>query len=371
MTYSCDVQPRTLPIIPGRCLIINQGTDDIILGNDARVLKAYGAHIPPNQSLSYDLSEQRWIASATGAQQYDILPGAEGLVPNAQDIAAEILASALATNIALAIAGSTLASTIAVQVLTTGVRQIDVPVNIASGAAVAVGVTGLNLGFFDTTAYQSIEFAVRYDAVAAFPAAGDWMRYQFLWYDDTATNLLWVDTFEHISTSEPSGNFAGKFTFCNAPVKGARLQIVSAIGSAASTVTYNLWGTNRAVPRFTLRQDFAAFGSTDNILAAGQSIPGAGPGTTATVFIPIFTGSALIRFAAVGTAAQTVRVQLFMGSPGQAFWDDTYTIGPALPASQEIKFVTVMPRRGFRMVVTNNGAGAANGVRYTFVSQEP
>lgn len=355
MSFSVGTQPEQLPIIEEPTLIINQGTVNLLLGNSRGVLSSYGATLAPGNSFVYDLSTQRYIRSASGLCAYDLLSGASAAIPGADAIASSLNASGLAL-------------AIATQILATGVRQIDVPVLLASGNAQSVQPTGLQLGGvngFDVTAYQSIEFTTRYDTVAAFPAAGDWFVYQLLWFDASGTQLLWVDTVEHISTAEPSGTFTGKSTFVTAPVRGARLFIFSGAGSVGSTCTYGLWASNRPVNRFTIKQDTTQFTCTDQIISAGQIIPGAT--TTTQTFIPVFSGEAYMRIVSVGTIGQTVRVQILMGSPAQSVYDVTHTIN----TTPEDRLIIKMPRRGWRMSVQNIGAGAANGIRYAIVGEEP
>lgn len=226
MSYTCDTQPRTLPLIEEPCLIINQGTADIILGDDSRMIKAYGTHIVPGANLIYDLSSIRYICSVTGAQNYDILPGGGSSIPGAANIANAILASGLAADIATDVVNSGLSLQIAQQVLATGTKVIDVPQVIAFGPIDGNGFPFTGSAIFDVTDAQSLTIAFNWQNVNASNLSS-FGAINVIWFDTAAgTNQIGLDTYEIAGDlNAPGTALITETGYIRTPCLGAAVQV--------------------------------------------------------------------------------------------------------------------------------------------------
>lgn len=337
--FSCTTQPERLPVIddPTGCLILNRGTADILLGDSSSEIKAYGTRLSPGQNVVYDLSKERWIASTSGSQSYDILPGASSGV--------------FGSNSAILLK-SNLVGTVA-------------PVN--SGTS-------------DVSGYNSLLIALKYDGQLTGPPLTDFMQFQFLWYDsDGFTNPLtgliadpiWVDTFE-INSEVPGSQFVGKWTFVNTPIRGSFLQILSNTGTggaATPTVKFKIYGSQRNTTKFVLWQDMPSFQGTDLTL-------GALGGTLAQPAFPCGVGSGPFIFTGAaawgaGAAANSVcRLRFSFGSTGlgPADLNLTNVAGGAITVSQA--FSALLARRPLTVQTIFIGTAPTNW-NWSIVRDEP
>src|SRR5712691_4962896 len=198
MSYSVgSTAYERLPVIEEMCLIVNNGTADIILGNTPSELKPYGTHIQPNNNLLYDLSKQRYIIAVSGSQLYDILPGGQSSVPGSAAIVSGIISSSLATDIATKVVASSLSQDVATNVLNTGTRVIDQPTTTTWGPL----DDGGNTSIFDMSNAQSyfLPWAWTNTSAANLSAFG---QLTLAWYDTVAGGQqTFADQFEIASTN--------------------------------------------------------------------------------------------------------------------------------------------------------------------------
>lgn len=226
MSFSVTTHPERLPVIPEPTLVINRGTDDILLGDNSSSIVAYGAHIPPNGNLIYDLSRQRWIAAKSGTQTYDLLPGGASAIPGSLAIANDILNSGLAASIASLtttdLLASGLSAQIATQVLNTGTRVIDVPVTSSWGFLDHAGTTGI----FDVTDAQSFVIPWFWTNINAANAS-NFGELTLTWYDTAGgANIVGKDVYEIAGDlNSPGTTFTTETGYIRGPCMGGGLQM--------------------------------------------------------------------------------------------------------------------------------------------------
>lgn len=124
----------------------------------------------------------------------------------------------------------------------------------------------------DTSAFEALVFSFIYTGNPVFPAAGDYMRCQVLWYSSnfvfSAANLLWVDTFEVPSDQTPGFQGPNK-SFVHLPVRGkvCVLQLNNpASGGANPSMNITVLGSTKPLAKSIFTSDQQFFGVTDNIL---------------------------------------------------------------------------------------------------------
>ncbi len=226
------------------------------------MLQAYGAQLAPGNSTVYDLSKQRWIASAFGSQIYDILPGATASIPGASTISDQLLASGLSQQIASAI-------------LLTGVKSLDVPVATNWGPLDGNSPGGSS-AIFDLTNYQSIIVSWSFSVLSAANLS-PFGQLTLTWYNDLAgTTIVGTDVFEMAGNLTTPGTILTttkgyirmpvrgtglKFTFLGtgvAPGAAGRINASGTLISSLRPIATTQWYTDASADRVLLNIDKAA-----------------------------------------------------------------------------------------------------------------
>lgn len=194
-----------------------------------------------------------------------------------------------------------------------GFRNLDTgaPELAVSEVYTGIGAVGLALGPFDTRNLGSILVAALYHPDIATPADGDYLRFQFMWYDSLGANLLGVDTFE-VQSDKHIAALNGKYTFIRSPIRGSVLTVVSNTGTANSVLTFKLWQSRDRAAKFVMWQDTTDFTVTDGWLARRAQNPVTG-GASTTFFLPAYCGNGILRFAATGGIGQECQFQVRAG----------------------------------------------------------
>jgi hypothetical protein len=338
MSYSCTTRPERLPIIPEPTLILNKGTDDILLGNDAGSVRTYGAHIPPNGNLIYDLSKQRWITANTGTQTYDLLPGGASAIPGSLAIANDIVASGLAaaiasqtttqivaSNLAANIASQTtadiiassLSNQIATQVLNTGTRVIDVPVTFGWGPLDHNQTTSI----FDLTDAQSFTIPWNWQTLSAANLS-QFGQITLTWFDTAAgVNTVGTDVYEiGGDLNNPATIATWETGYISGPCRGGGLRI-GFNGTVAPGGTGRIRAQGTLVKSYRLAPiaRWMTDASSDRVLINVRQLGVAAGGTSQFVLAAPYDGLVEIHCWIAATAATTSHVRMGWGS--DTFYD--------------------------------------------------
>lgn len=199
MSFPVATAALQLPTYGEPTILVNDGTDVVYVGVRRDTLTADGFPLQPLAQLTLDGTSVYYAQAASGVQALDMLPGGLGFAPSPGQIAAQLVASTLASIIATDIANSALAANTATAGHNTGSRLVDdsdlvtvlalnpQPAGQMYGVNSAqTALTANTYGFIDTRGYHSLTVSVKSNAQTSFTII----------YLDSSNNFLFSRTYE-------------------------------------------------------------------------------------------------------------------------------------------------------------------------------
>lgn len=214
--------------------------------------------------------------------------------------------------------------------------------------------------------FNSVVLSMIYTGNPVFPAAGDFMRVQFLW-KDTSGLFLFADECELNSTYNP--DFPNKRQFVHLPVRGQWLSIAvgSGSGGVAGTLNVSIFGSAATVSRAVFGSDQNFFNCSDNIvLAKGLGTLGAGA-ISQTWFGGLCSGPVTITAEAVMGASIQMLFRFRYGT-SQIGPPDLVLAGAGAQSAMQTVYV---PRRPITAFINNVAGGASGACSFNIVRDEP
>lgn len=334
------IQPTRMGNLPSGALVINDSANARVwIGPTSAVGVGAGTPLDPKTTVRLT-RDGDWYAivdtNSTGPVQLYVTPYVDQWQPSPTDIA---------TATALAIVES-------------GVPFIDQPVDIgfASPTVLASGASRTE-ATINVERWQSF-----YSWWGWSPVVNQYLQVTLSWLDQSSAV---IDQDIIVYNGQGAGSpvtSLGK-AFARGPMRGSFLSItLTNLGTLPGSYNFNMYGSLRNVQAMRCIEDTA----TMNNIFEGQILPGAL--ASVTQYFPLYSGQVVGSIQSVGTGGQTVRVILQTGPNSSAMFDKTYTISTT-PADFALPFM--FARQPMKLFVQNNGAGAANGVRATFMGDEP
>lgn len=335
-------QPTRMGKLPAGTLVINDSAvTRVWISPYSAVGTGAGTPLDPKTTMRLTVDGD-WYGiidnGDTAAAQLYVTPYADQWQPSPTDIA---------TATALAIVAS-------------GVPFIDQPLQIgfAFPTALPFGTTQ-STATIDVTRWQSYYSWFGWD-----PAVFTYLQVTLVWLDGLG-NIIDQDIVVFNGQGAGSPVTALGRAFIRGPIRGSMLRIsfTNLSGSVNGNYNYSIYGSLRNVQSVRCIEDAA----TGNIITDQDISPGAGP-VSLTQPLPLYSGQVAAGIQAIGTTGQTIRVIVQTGATTKTVFDRTYTIGTT-PADYGLGFI--FPRMPMKILVTNNGASAINGIRTTFIGNEP